>query len=501
MTVLHHIHRWVLAQPLMLWVILALALGLRLFQLTEVGLWTDEAFSVNVARLPFVEMCRRIAWDGVHPPFFYFLLHPWILIFGDSEAAVRSLSAVYGMLTVLVIYMVTTRFYSRRVGLVAAFLVATSSFYLFYSQEARMYIFMAPPALVSFYALYRLVYDRRLIVYAAYFVSTVVFLYTHIFGVFYVVAQNIYYLGLMVLGRDNRPKLSHWIALQSATILAFVPWLPFVVDKAQRQNARGTFWLEAPDLNAIILLFGSFAGSWLGLVAFTGVLSAAAFFGIRRAWSGKRHVITADQFRKEGLLVLWIFVPIVVTALYSILVDPILYPRYVLPSALPIYILVAFTLVHWTRHSTRNTAIVGVLLASLTGYQVYSYYSDDIRANHYRLRHDWRTATAYLVENSDKDTIIVCPGTCSPLDYYLRHINIPKAKVAVLRAGARAPMLERRTSKLGKDLEGFKTVWLVTTSGRDPDELARKILEDRFQLQSTAEFDDLINMDRYGSAQ
>jgi len=497
MTAFETIYRRIAALPLMLWVILGLALILRFFQLTESGLWTDEAFSVNVARLPFWEMCRKIAWDGVHPPFFYFLLHPWILLFGDSEAAVRSLPVLYGVLAVLLMYAVAARLYSRPVGLVAAFLLATSSFYIFYSQDIRMYMFMAPPALVSFYALYRLVFDRRLIIYGVYFLSTLVLLYTHIFGVFYVLTQNVYYLGLMVLGREKRPKLSHWIALQSATVLAFVPWLPFVYDKMQRQRDRGTFWLQAPDFDAIILLFGSFIGSNLGLIASVIILITAAGFAVRRVWRRRRRLFTADQFRKEGLLVLWAFLPIIVTALYSILVDPILYPRYVLPSAIPIFILLAYAIVTWAQASARKSAIAATLLVSLTAYQLYMYYADDIRANHYRLPHDWRSATAYLVNNSDEDTIIICPGTCHPLDYYLRSANIRKEMVPVLVNGGRR--LDARKQKLVETIVGYENVWFVTVAGRDPDNIVRGILEAEFQFQSKTDFDGLINLELFRS--
>jgi len=481
--------------PVMLWVILALALALRSFQLTESGLWTDEAFSVNVARLPFWEMCQKIAWDGVHPPFFYFLLHPWILIFGDSEAAVRSLPVLYGVLAVLLVYAVAARLYSRQVGLVAAFLLATSSFYIFYSQDVRMYMFTAPPAAVSFYALYRLIFDRRLVVYAVYYLSTLVLLYTHIFGVFYVLAQNVYYLGLMLLGREDRPPLRHWIALQSATVLSFVPWLPFVYDKMQRQQGRGTFWLEAPSLDAIILLFGSFIGSSQGLIAAFIVLIVSAGLAVRRVWLSQRQFFTADQYRKEGLLILWAFLPVAVTALYSILVDPILYPRYVLPSAIPIFILLASAIVTWTQGSGRKTAVAGAVLMSLTIYQVYAYYADDIRANHYRLPHDWRSATAYLIDNTDDETIIICPGTCHPLDYYLRSTTIRKERIPILRS--KGPRLEARLARLEKLIDGNQKVWLVTKEGRDPEDIARDILQVDYEFERAVEFDGLINLELF----
>ena len=495
MILFENMRRWLVVQPAALWIVLLLALVLRLFQLTESGLWNDEAFSVRIATLPFWEMSAWIAQDGIHPPFFYLLLHPWILIFGDSEVAVRSLTVVTGVLTVFLIYAVAERLYSQRAGLVAAFFLATSSFYIFYSQDVRMYMFMAPPALVSFYALYRLSYDRRVFVYVVYFLSTVILLYTHIFGVFYVLAQNAYYLGLLLLGQENRPKLTHWIALQSATVLAFAPWLPFVFRKAQQQQDRGAFWLDAPDLDAVVLIFGSFVGSMVGLFIVCGVLLVAALFGTRRVWSSRRRLMTGDQFRKEGLLILWIFLPIIVTALYSVLVDPILYPRYVLPSAIPIFIVLAKVVMTWTGDSIRNAVIAGLVVVPLSAYHLFLYYDDDTRANHYRLPHDWRSATAYLAQNSDNNTLIVCAGRCHALDYYLRNEDLNKEMIPILRADA--PNLERKISRLIQKIDGYEKIWFVTIKGRDPEGLARRTLEKDFRSTRNLDFEGLIDLELY----
>ena len=73
-TVWTDLKNWIVDQPLWLWLILLLALFLRLFQINHVGLWTDEAFSVLAARDGFWVMLNNVVDDGVHPPFYYFFL-------------------------------------------------------------------------------------------------------------------------------------------------------------------------------------------------------------------------------------------------------------------------------------------------------------------------------------------------------------------------------------------------------------------------------------------
>ena len=81
--------RWKLA-----W-IAALALGvfMAFFRIGADSLWYDESYSAAAARHPVAEMVPMIAADS-HPPLYYLLLRAMTLVAGDSEAAVRSLSAI-----------------------------------------------------------------------------------------------------------------------------------------------------------------------------------------------------------------------------------------------------------------------------------------------------------------------------------------------------------------------------------------------------------------------
>ena len=89
-----------------------------------------------------VQIAQDAAHD-IHPPLYYWLLRLWTTVFGLSEFALRSLSAVLGTLLVLVIYGLGTRLFNRTTGLAAAFIAAIAPFQVYYSQEARMYILVA----------------------------------------------------------------------------------------------------------------------------------------------------------------------------------------------------------------------------------------------------------------------------------------------------------------------------------------------------------------------
>jgi 4-amino-4-deoxy-L-arabinose transferase-like glycosyltransferase len=132
----------------LLLLILALAAGLRFYNLGSQSLWSDEGNSAALATRSLAQIAQAAAHD-IHPPLYYWLLRLWTTVFGLSELALRSLSAVLGTLLVLVIYGLGTRLFNRTTGLAAAFIAAIAPFQVYYSQEARMYILVALEAALA----------------------------------------------------------------------------------------------------------------------------------------------------------------------------------------------------------------------------------------------------------------------------------------------------------------------------------------------------------------
>jgi mannosyltransferase len=89
--------------PLTLALILVAGLLLRLHTASTRSIWFDEAWSWRMSQFPLAELIERTAAD-VHPPLYYLLLKAWTAAFGDSPLAMRSLSALFGVLTILAAY-------------------------------------------------------------------------------------------------------------------------------------------------------------------------------------------------------------------------------------------------------------------------------------------------------------------------------------------------------------------------------------------------------------
>ncbi|MCC6698593.1 MAG: glycosyltransferase family 39 protein [Candidatus Hydrogenedentes bacterium] len=112
--------------------LMALALLLRLYRL-DVSFTTDEVLTLRGAQLRIPE----ILVHRFHP--LYYLLAHFALLLGDSEGFLRLPSVLAGVLCVPAAYALARDAAGGSVGLLAAFLTATSQYNIGQSQSARFY--------------------------------------------------------------------------------------------------------------------------------------------------------------------------------------------------------------------------------------------------------------------------------------------------------------------------------------------------------------------------
>ena len=213
--------------------IILLALALRVYRLGHQSLWDDEAKSVWVASWSVTEILVEQS-QHEHPPLHYLLLHGWMPLAGESEFAVRFVSLFFGLLSVPMIYKLGEILANARLGLLAAFVAAISPFWVYFSQETRMYTtatFFSLSAVYFFARIFRshrkLTGGRRLGLglWLGYILTTACSLYSHYFALFAVVVENLF---LVVLWRRCRSLMKSWALAQIGVVLLLLPWLAFI---------------------------------------------------------------------------------------------------------------------------------------------------------------------------------------------------------------------------------------------------------------------------------
>jgi uncharacterized membrane protein len=233
---------------LVLGTILLLAAFLRFYKIDAQSLWYDEGNSARIAERS-VQLIVEGAAGDIHPPLYYLILKVWRGVFGDGEAALRSFSAACGALTVLFAYLIGRDLFNRRVGLIAAFLLAVMPFAIYYSQEARMYALLALCAAASTFS----ILDFRLPIggqskiqnpkskILLYVLATAAGLWTQYAYPFVMIAQGvcvvlftIYDLRLTIDSNRqssivNRKFLLAYTVASLIAVALFLPWLPIAV--------------------------------------------------------------------------------------------------------------------------------------------------------------------------------------------------------------------------------------------------------------------------------
>ncbi len=309
--------------------VILLATAFRFYRLGTQSLWSDEGNSVSLAQAGFAEIAARTAFD-IHPPFYYWLLKIWLTLFGNSEFAARSLSAMLGVLLVAIIYRLGARFFGPKAGAAAAFMAAISPFQVYYAQEARMYMLLAVLSAAAVnYALrithYALKSPHSSFVIRhlsfAYVVAAALGLYTHY--AFPVMLAIINLTAIVALWKNKR-QLWRWLALQLIPLALYLPWLPI----AWRQL---TTWpslvVEASPAQIALTLLrqlslgpsGAAISNWwlLGFgVAVIGYLSFVICHASRSFVPCRSFTIHHSPFTIHHLLVLlWLLIPAALTAI------------------------------------------------------------------------------------------------------------------------------------------------------------------------------------------
>src|SRR6185295_20406591 len=183
---------WPASRRAMLGLALAFVVAgaVRLDRLSLAELTTDEAFSWRMTTHAPADIVARTATD-VHPPLYYLVLDGWTALVGDSPAALRGLSVLFGLAAVglaYLLYVEVDRYAGasrgRAGGLAAALLVALHADQVEHSRHVRMYgLGVMLAALTAWLLLRALRSERRASLWwTAYAIAAAALCYTHYYG-------------------------------------------------------------------------------------------------------------------------------------------------------------------------------------------------------------------------------------------------------------------------------------------------------------------------------
>ena len=279
-----------------------LSMGIHLIGLDALSLTSDECFSIYHAQMSPRLIYQHLS-TGNNPPLHEWILHYWMLWFGDSPFAVRFLSLIFSSLTTALIFVLGKQISAARseensanssTGMIAAILFLSSNYSTFLAHEARAYnltLFLGVLSTIAFIGALKSGKIKHFLIYGL--IGGLLCL-SHFFGIWILLAQGSFWL---LWNKESRPALKStiWAALGfGITFGWYIPnlWYRFVDSASQ-----GT-WVNPAPWDAPYLTLWKYLNTPLATISAIGLLIYLPFYLFKNK---------SNRTRQNQILVFWIF--------------------------------------------------------------------------------------------------------------------------------------------------------------------------------------------------
>ncbi len=405
--------------------VVLIAAVLRFADIGGKSIWLDEAFSIALARASWTGFVHMLRTQEANMSLYYLLLRAWLSM-GQDEATIRALSAIFGTLTIPVVYALGSYLFNKRAGVCAALFLAIDPMQLWAAQEARGYSLAVFLISCSTWAFAHIVGagaperalragsssasgrsgpgSRTFWWAALYACTSALALYAHFYCAFVLLAQ-----WLSLAGRPRWGRGEGWwgqlLASAAAAGLLLVPLMLFFL-RGPHGNIE---WLGDALRTGIprTLMAAHTVGGFVGIIGYGGAIIAviiAAAATLRR--DGTAH------YWGRLLVLLWVAIPVAIPLAITILLKPVLDPRY-LVVCIPGFALTAAAMVATRRRPGALAWAALVTIVLFEGAGDWGYFAG-VR------KEDWRDATRDLLADARQGDVAMfyAPYVRRPFDYY-----------------------------------------------------------------------------------
>jgi len=200
---------------------------------------------------------------SMHPPFYYVVLHYTIKSFGNDVLVLRSLSIIFSLLSIIVIYQLGKAIFSQSAGLYSALLFAISPYCLQYNVMVRPYPLLTLLGLLSTLQIYLLIKNKSFnyssIYLYLYILISVIGLYTMYHFVFIIFFQLVF---VVLASPKNRNSIFTNLSVFILIFIFFIPWIPSLQQQLSVINGHDYYFHGKFNLFSFIhqVLNSSFCG-------------------------------------------------------------------------------------------------------------------------------------------------------------------------------------------------------------------------------------------------
>ncbi|OGD92612.1 hypothetical protein A2697_00425 [Candidatus Curtissbacteria bacterium RIFCSPHIGHO2_01_FULL_41_44] len=398
------------------------------------GFWGDEAWTSLISQLPFQQMLKTTAAD-FHPPGYYTIVELVYKFLPPTEIITRSISIIFYLLTVFLVYKLASEIKGRMFGLISAVVVLVNPIFFTYAFEARNYTMFAFAATGSIYCLIKLSSvlgsrfsenkpqktDNRKRLWTLFVLFSTLGIYTHYYMFFILAAQGLYLILF------DRKILLRMIWAYAVVAVLYFPWIPFL--EKQVTSVGQSYWIGAVDrrthFEALLRILGGENKNILRPFLFWLSLTLIAV-GLAQ------HIRQKSFERSYRLVWLWAVVPFILATLPGLAIDgfklpfrPIFFWRYLIGSSVPISLII----VHASQKLPKNLFKLSMVAIVVLGVAI-----DGLTFNRspYTFREAYREKVLGKIKATDK-IVTVLPSFAEVL--YYRNRNNLNNELIVLPEG------------------------------------------------------------------
>ncbi len=199
----------------------------RVFSIDEIKNYIDYSENYGVK-----DVLLSLRHAGMHPPFYYIVLHYVIKFLNNNTITLRSVSILFSILSLILAYYLGKIISNESMGLCYVLFLTLSPYCLQYSVMVRPYPLLTFLALLSTLQIYHLVKNESLnfnnLNCYLYILTSVIGLYTMYHYAFIIFFQVIFVL--LSMPKKTKTIITN-ISIYSAIIVLYIPWLPFLKDQ------------------------------------------------------------------------------------------------------------------------------------------------------------------------------------------------------------------------------------------------------------------------------
>lgn len=434
--------------------ILVLGSIIRFYHIDFQSVWLDEIHTINEANpdVSLSELYQNIVNGEQMPPLYFYSVYFLFKIFGYTTMVVRMYSAILGIVSLYAIYKLGKEMMNKQIGLISSLLLCLNYFHLYYSQEARPYIFLLLFSILSFYSL--VVFVKRPMRNTAILhgIFSALMINAHFFGLFALFAQYLILLFFLIVAeRENRKQFFISSIISGViTLVLFLPALNIFLKITEIKE----FWIPAPTLDAYTIIFKEFFGNSEFLLSMIGIILLLYFIRLSKEkdFPIRYSTIVENKFIFSFIvLVSWIVIVLLIPIIRSYMSVPMIINRYFIVILPAIILLIAIGICQFKNQIVRITMISLFVIFSMTDiFVIKNYYNNAFKTQ-------YRETTNFIKENkNNKGPVVTALGWYLP--YFFRDEKNSREIIE--------KPLELYITEMMQDQSKVKAFWFLEAQGK-----------------------------------